>query len=336
MQVLAAPTKADIVCEPVAIRPRPGDTLYGIVTRPADRPWCSRVIVMCGKSAPGDLFRWFAQALAADGFLVLRFDPPGTEDSPGGDLDLDIPVEDFHRLIQGGTFTRSTRDAVLWAKNVFEPSELYLLGFCGTCASMLTTAAAEPDAVSGLMLVTPAVLYSGREGVARRYDVDTTSHMYFQRLFHPSAYFRFVSGRSDYRILWTLLRAWTARARRFASHAILHRTRQHIVRPTHPGFNEQFWDGFQTAMAHRKRVLFVLAELDRETADFNAEFREPVIQNVPDYGRLCSIVSLPKTDHSFLFPQGRSLALAALQQWLATAPAPALRADYRPAAPKRL
>jgi pimeloyl-ACP methyl ester carboxylesterase len=309
-----------IVSEAVTISSRNGSVLYGVVSRPAVQAPHPKAVIICAsgftRTGLGDVMRWVGESLAQRGFLVLRFDPIGTGDSPGGELADDVPLSEYARKVQGGAFTDNIEDTVRWVQRAYGTVEVCLLGVCGPCASVLLVAAAMPDIVSDLVLLTPPVLYSARgEGeIVRDYDAPIRWRGYSRRLLDPVAYGNFFTGQSEYRAIGTLFRWAFRKAADLARRAVARLDRS--ARPSHPDFNQRFWEGFRAVMACGKPVLFLLAELDNETPEFYAEFKEPVLDRHRAYARLCRIQNLPGTDHSLMAEEGRVLTLDTLLGWL--------------------
>ncbi len=303
-----------IVAEAVTIRGRGDQTMFAVVSRPTITPRGATALVILGKTGPGDVWRWLAESLARRGFLVVRFEPSGIGDSPGGDPDVDIPVEEYFRGVQEGAFTDNTTDVLNWVRRTYEPADLYALGICANCSSVLRAAAALRDTVSGLILVTPAVLYvTPRPGI-RSHDAQAIGRGYLRRFLHADAYRSFFTGQSDYRVIWGILRWVLRQPMDLARRGLAKLDRG--PRPNHPAFNWRFWEGFRTVMDQGKPVLALLAELDGETHEFNTEFKQLVLDRAPVYSRLCAVRLLPNTDHSFLFEEGRVQAHDAILEWL--------------------
>ena len=317
----ASGVDARIVAEAVTV-PGPDDTvMYGVVSRPAVAPACRRAVVIAGRTAPGDFLRWFADSLAQTGLLVLRFDPVGTGDTPGGEADAEIPINDYHRRLQAGSFTESTKSAVTWLRRSYGAPEACVIALCGACASGLLAAAELPDAVSWLVMITPAVLYSTGDEEMRDYEASHWTRGYVRRLLNPSAYRNFLTGASDYKAIAKLGKSILRRAAALLRQAGARFSRR--PRPNHPLFNWRFWEGFTRVMERRIPVLFLLAELDNETPDFNAEFKALVLDRHGPYSKLCTVQTLPKTDHSFNFEDGRRRARNAIVEWLRSFDEPA-------------
>ena len=178
---------------------------------------------------------------------------------------------------------------------------------------MLLAAGALGNAVSSVILMTPAVLYvSPRQNVTES-EAQSSSRGYLRRLFDPAAYRSLLTGQSDYRAIWSVVN-WVLRRPVDLSCrviALLDRT----PRPSHPRFNKHFWEGLRAAMSHGTPVLSLLAGMDSVTRDFNAEFQERVVDRHRTLSRLCTMRVLPRADHSLLSQEARQQALQAMLDW---------------------
>jgi pimeloyl-ACP methyl ester carboxylesterase len=260
--------------------------MFGVVTRPAVIPPRASAIVVLEKGALGDVWRWLAESLARRGLVVVRFEPVGIGDSPGTLSRRDVPMSEFFRTVQEGAYARDTEDVVLWTQRAYGVNRIHVLGICATCASALLAGAALPAVVSGLILVTPAVLYVS---------------------LHPQ---RDAGTARALRAVRWLLRQPISRGRRTLGRIC------RTGRPSHPAFNWRFWTGFRAVMKHGTPVLTLLAEMDEVTRDFVVEFQRPVIDQDARYRRLCRIRLLPRADHSLLFEGARLAAFEAIGGWL--------------------
>jgi pimeloyl-ACP methyl ester carboxylesterase len=308
---------ARVVHEAVTIPARDGSPMYGVLSR-QDAHSARPAVIFChagvqAKTGTGDVLRWLAASLAAEGVDALRFDQTGTGDSPG-EVASDIPVNEYFRKVQSGAFREATEDAVRWIERACAPSDLILFGICGGCVSAVMTAAAMPDAVSGLVLFTPPVLYSPHEEMVRSFDAAVAGRKYIQKLFDPRAYGRLFAGQSDYQLIRAAVASAvekvSAPARRMASRL------DRGGRPNHPSFNQHFWEAFRSVAAYRVPTLFLLAALDNETRDFNVEFKEKVLDKGTQYAAFCSIRTLAECDHALMFEQARREAFDVVGEWI--------------------
>jgi alpha-beta hydrolase superfamily lysophospholipase len=213
--------------------------------------------------------------------------------------------------VQQGAYARDAEDVVLWVQRTYGATRLYALGICANCSSVLLAAAALPAVISGLILVTPAVL---DVNLHRQSDAAPTfGAPILGRCLEVGAWRTLLTRLSDFRgardVARGLLRKSIADGRRAL--ARISRT----ARPSHPDFNSRFWEGFRAVMKHGTPVLTLLAEMDQVAREFEDEFRRPVLDRDERYGKLCEVRLLPGADHSLVFDEGRQGTLAAIVGW---------------------
>jgi pimeloyl-ACP methyl ester carboxylesterase len=314
-----APAARDgLVRQAVEIPTRRGLPVSAVVTRPAEGPAPKSAIVFCqaglqSKSGVGDYFRWLGDELAHAGHAVVRFDPFGTGDSPG-EIARDVPLTEFFRIIQRGDFKDDTLDVLAWTRSTLAPSKVWLWGQCGGCVSATMACAEQPDGIAGLILLAPPVLFSPSEGTVREFDALVARKGYLAKLTSLESYRRFFSGKSEYKLLLAAARSYVREAEKRVRKAV--EKYRKAALPDHAMFNWPFFEALQVAMRKRKRVLFLLAEIDNETPEFDSELRQKVLEKRPDYQRLCEIRYLPKADHSLMFEEGRVASRDAMLAWL--------------------
>ena len=295
-----------------------GEVMYGVLTSPAAPPSPRRALMFSqaglqNKGGVGDYFRWLADALAAAGYDVLRFDQRGTGDSPGEILE-DVPLEDYFIAVQSGASTEDTRAALKWLEERLPEAKVYLWGQCGGAVPSLATAADHDRDVAGVMLLALPVLYSRPLDAVREGDARVAGKGYLLKLMEPRSYLRFLGGKSDYRLIKAALRSVARRARRRVDRQ-LERFRP-AAQPDHALFNDHFWEAFREVMARRIPVLCLMAEVDNETPEFNQEFKAKVLNKRPGWRRLCAVRYIPDADHSLMFPEARERSLQMMLEWL--------------------
>jgi exosortase A-associated hydrolase 1 len=175
-----------------------GDTLYGILHRPASSAPAGRrgvVIVVGGPQYRAGSHRQFvllARALAARGVPVLRFDYRGMGDSEGSPRSFESVDADLRAAI----------DALLMA--VPGLAEVALWGLCDGASAAVFYARHDPR-VTGIALLNPWVRTEA--GAARA----TLKHYYRARLLQPALWRKIASGRFELRAAlrsaWGLLRS---------------------------------------------------------------------------------------------------------------------------------
>jgi pimeloyl-ACP methyl ester carboxylesterase len=298
---------------------REGVPMHCIISSPERPPARPSVLIFSqaglqNKGGVGDYFRWLADELAVRGHHVLRFDQPGTGDSPG-ELLQDEPLENYFVEVQKGISTDDTAAALEWAHQAWPGARVFLWGQCGGCIPSLEAAARLPDMVSGLILLAVPVLYSQALDTVREADARVAAQGYLYKLRNPQAYLRLLSGKSEYRLIWASLRSVVRRARRKITRKLEDLRPQ--AQPDHPKFNTQLWEALQEVMASRLPTLFLMAEIDNETPEFEEEFKLKVLDKRPAWQTLCDVQTLEQADHSLMFPEARERSLRAQVAWLA-------------------
>ena len=299
-----------------------GLPMYCVISSPERPPARPRVLVFSqaglqNKGGVGDYFRWLADELAARGFHVLRFDQPGTGDSPG-ELLQDEPLETYFVEVQKGISTADTEAALEWAHETWPGARVFLWGQCGGCIPSLEAAARMPHRVAGLILLAAPVLYSRALDTVREADARVAAKGYLHKLGDLQSYLRLLSGKSDYRLIWASVRSLSRRARRKATRKLEDLRPQ--ATPDHPQFNLQLWEALQEVMACRLPTLFLMAEIDNETPEFEEELKRKVLDRRPAWQKLCTVETLAQADHSLMFPEARQRSLEAQLAWLEKLP----------------
>lgn len=300
----------------VSVISRSGMPMYGVVTSPTTRAR-NKVILFCqagmqSKSGVGDYFRWLGDRLALEGFHVVRFDQAGTGDSAGCVAD-DLPLNDFFLKIQSGVFMDDTRDWVDWCRQTFPGQEIYLWGQCGGCISALMACAEAPRGIKGLILLATPVLFSPTLDIVREHDALIAGKGYLRKLLQPKSYLRLLSGQSEYQLITGTVRSFLQKAKKRLLNSMESFKKEPI--PGHALFNGFLWEAFREVMRQKKPILFLNAQLDNETPEFNDEFRTKVLDKRRAFSRLCTVVDLHKADHSLMLEEARQYSLEAILRW---------------------
>ncbi len=301
----------------VSVISRRGLTMHGVVTSPAAGAH-DKVILFCqaglqSKSGVGDYFRWLGDRLALEGFHVVRFDPTGTGDSSGS-VANDVLLNDFFLKIQSGVFMEDTEDWVTWCRRTFRGKDIYLWGQCGGCISALMACAEKPRGIKGLILLATPVLFSPTLDIVREYDAMIAGKGYLRKLLQPKSYMRLLSGQSEYRLIAGTVRTIVNKGKKRLLNSVESLKKEPI--PDHALFNWYLWEAFREVMRQKKPILFLNAQLDNETPEFNDEFRTKVLDKRRKFSHLCEVVTLEKADHSLMLDEAREYSLEAIRRWI--------------------
>ena len=181
-------------------------SLIGIVTDPqnrnADHPKAAVILLNPGivhRVAPGRVYVRMARALAAMGFVVLRFDFSGIGDSAVRHDNLP-----FER-----SAVKETQDAMRFLQTTRGIERFVLLGGCSGARVSLQTACCDPRVVGAFLIN----LQMSEDDDQSSDQIGRTAVFYYRNfaLFNLKSWSRLVTGKTDYR---KILRALGFQARK--------------------------------------------------------------------------------------------------------------------------
>lgn len=271
-----------------------GETLVGILARPAQTPSALGLVMVVGgpqyRAGSHRQFVLLARALAAAGHAVLRFDCRGMGDSEGQLRDFCSFDDDIRAAI----------DALQAAQPAVQ--RVVLWGLCDAAsASLLYQQRQRDERVAGLCLINPWV--RSAQTLART----QVKHYYRQRLRQREFWVKLLSGGVAVRAAQDLLNNLRqARGGRPAARAAI------AALP--------FQEAMAQACLHFEGPMLLLLSGDDYTAK---EFLEYAANSAdwtaalarPQLRRL----DLPEADHTFSNAGARAQVLAAMLAWLSTA-----------------
>jgi alpha/beta superfamily hydrolase len=194
--------------EAVSFANKAGQTLFGTLHRP-DKPDASRPVVVLlspgvkMRVGPGRLYVPLTDMLCAEGFSVLRFDFFGLGDSEGELTEKLLP--DVYNHIEVGRYVDDTLAAMQWLRVTHGVKRFVLGGLCGGAITALL--AAERDtSVEGLLSLGMTVTLASNAATPGNYmtsvQLDGRRKQYIRKLLSPTAWFRLLTFRSDYSVIW--------------------------------------------------------------------------------------------------------------------------------------
>ena len=198
--------------ESVSFTNRSGLTLHGMLHSPpsGDARNCCVLLLspgIKGRIGPHRLYLKLAEHLAPMGFHVLRFDFHGLGDSEG-DAEEEV-LADLYNAIQVGRYVDDTFDAMDWMQSHHRTDRFVGSGLCGGSITALLAAAKDPR-ICGLLGIGLPVTLDGGEATRGRF---LTAHQtqeargeLLHRLVRPWTWTKFLSGRSNYRVIWRVFR----------------------------------------------------------------------------------------------------------------------------------
>ncbi len=152
--------------------------------------------------APHRLYLKIAEQIRNSGIDVFRFDPEGLGDSEG-EFEFD-QVADLYGAIQSGMFSRDTRDAMDWVEQEYGKNRFIVGGLCGGAITGLLAGADDPRVAGLFSIGIPVILDTANPTVPRFMSdrqLERLENRYIEKIFRPKAWLRFLTFRSDYRLL---------------------------------------------------------------------------------------------------------------------------------------
>ena len=269
------------------------DTAIVILNQgPLDRSGAHRLSVKCAR-------RW-----AAHGFAVLRFDARGVGDSEGDWAipEDGAPIKDLYKNIEEGAWTLDTCAAIDHVCATTNAKHVVLAGLCGGAVSALHAAADHP-AVVGVIMVGMPVRPWGDIGIASilASHVEQEAKGYVKKLGRWEAWQRFLTFKTDYRVLWGV-----------GSRYILSRlfdTESEQLK----SLNASLLKSFRTVEASGKRMLFVFPEHDYLWVEFRDLFLPAFKDRAP-----FDLHIIPDANHTFTEVAWQEQLFSTLETWLQT------------------
>jgi len=289
------------------------------------------------------------------GLPVLRLDCKGLGDAAG-----ELPeglVQGRWQDIQRGLHVHNARDAATFCRQRLGWRRVVVGGSCGGAVTATLAAGSHPAEFAGVLALSLPLLFSDSGGPTaplHEFDADRLLSAYLRKLLNPGAYWRLLTGKTDYKgLLLSLgkgtrrrLRLRLERARRAASggaeRAGLPWLRDALTPPPVTALPDdqptegddgdppapQPAEGVNTHLLRRLLaldqlgvpVLSLMGALDRATDDF-LRLSPPSLQRSPSGAGLAaspghSLVVLPDTPHTFAEPEREAEAFRLVAAWL--------------------
>jgi dienelactone hydrolase len=196
----------------VSFTNRSGLTLHGMLHSPpagVARSCCVLLLSpgIKGRIGPHRLYLKLAERLVPMGFQVLRFDFHGLGDSDGN-AEEDV-LADLYNAIQGGRYVDDTLDAMDWMQSNHGTDRFVGSGLCGGSITALLAAARDRRICALLGIDLPVTLDGGEATRGRFLTTHQTKQardQLLQRLVRPWTWSKFLSGHSNYKVIWRVVR----------------------------------------------------------------------------------------------------------------------------------
>lgn len=192
--------------EPLVFENRDGLRISGILHRPANCRQEIGVLILSpgikSRVAPHRLYVKMAKHISEMGFAVLRFDPHGIGDSEGNIEER--MAADFYGTVQVGRFVNDTIDAMDWMQREMGIPRFLLTGLCGGAITGLLAGATDRRVHTLVGLGMPVILDNAKTDRIRYMTLGQLNDLqgtYRKKLLDPKAWARFLTLKSDYRLI---------------------------------------------------------------------------------------------------------------------------------------
>ena len=190
----------------VSLRNAQGHAVHGILEEPAGGAAGARfaALLLCPgvkmRVAPHRLYRKLAATFVARGVPVLRMDFAGLGDSEGEWPDASLDA--IYGMTERGHCTDDVRAALDWLESRCGIRRVIAGGLCGAAVSALHLAPQDPRLAALYAIGLPATyLGSGAKPELTAHDLRVYRLRYLRKLLAPASWLRFVSMKSDYRLM---------------------------------------------------------------------------------------------------------------------------------------
>ncbi len=299
---------------------RVGQEMHGIVHPPERSNGGLVVLFNIGlhyRTSHSRMFVRLARHLQGLGFTVVRFDPTRIGYSQG-----EIVTEraiDMYDAVQTGLFREDSEELLAYLRERFQPTKLFFAGLCGGALTATITAASDGKTDGVVFIAGPVTVTSAEVELSTMhvFQADQMLSMYAHRAFNPKAWWRFVTGQSDYRDMFNSVKT--------KAHDVLSRFRprkqEDLVSPPATEdkgslLNRIYLAALDRLLKSGKQVLFVMPELDRATYDFDRVFLNSFTRRYADCQSLHRIVRIPKSNHTFSSLESSRQLFDMITTWL--------------------
>lgn len=293
-----------------------GQRLFGILEEPANARTDVAVVLLSPgvkmRVGPNQLYRAISRIFTDEGFCVLRFDFSGLGDSEG-----EIEERRLHKVynsIVDGAYVGDTIAALDWLQRRTGCQKAIAAGLCGGAVTGLL-AAQRDSRIKALFCLGIPVTFEGGEEDYWRYvtegELKNMEGRYFRNLRRGKSWIRFLTFRSDYRIIFKMLTRFF-KERLNPSPA----PEQPAAPKKHSNLNPKFSPAFFAFIAEKRPMLLMFGSQDRWRAEFIEKFEQANQEKLSEYRDRYQFVTIPDANHILSSPDAQDQLKQTLQSWL--------------------
>jgi len=302
--------------EAVTFSNKEGERLFGILETPRDARIDAVVVLLSPgvkmRVGPNQLYRSLGRIFADQGFQVLRFDFSGLGDSEGEIAERQLAK--VYNAIVDGTYVNDTLSALDWLEARTGCQTFIVGGLCGGAMTGLL-AGREDERIMALLGLGIPVSFDGGEADYWRYVTDGELRgmktRYFRNLMRPRSWARFLTFRSDYRIIFKML------ARLFKDRFGWESPQNAPVEKAKPtNLNPKFSPAFFEFVARGNPLLVIFGSQDRWRSEFIEKFEQQNHARLESATDFFQLVTVANANHILSSPEAQNILERTLQRWL--------------------
>jgi pimeloyl-ACP methyl ester carboxylesterase len=270
------------------------NSLVGILTHPAEEDPCVPAVILLNagvvhRVGPARIYVKIARALAALGFVVLRFDFSGIGDSKVRHDNL--PFEK--------SAINETQDAMEFVTATKGIEQFILIGGCSGARLSLQTACCDRRVVGALLMN----FWRGpdddtAESKSRLTNLVNARYYWNLALLNPQSWWKFFSGKADYGRIMKVLKFQIER--RFAAKKV-----------SPPAM--EVAEKLRVLTERHTRALFVYSEGDPGLDSLSEAGLEELRGS--SYCEMSGLIIIPRSDHTFSSPYDQERLLGVICDW---------------------
>ena len=293
----------------VSLRNREGHALHCMLEEPdpgTARGDIATVLLSPGvktRAGPHRLYRKLSAPFLARGIPVLRVEARGVGDSEGEWPEGALTT--IHRMIELGHCAGDVRAALDWLETHLGIRRCIVGGLCGAAITALHVAR-EDSRMAALYAIGLPVVLDGEieEPAMSARELHSHRSLYLRKLLQPASWLRFLSLKSDYRLLWRALR------RRALGRA------DDAAAAAAAGLNPHLAECMLALLRNGRRALLLFGERDPRRWDFEEKFLQPSASALEPYQAQMQYSLVPGANHILSHPTAVAAANRLTEAWL--------------------
>ena len=239
---------------------------------------------------------------------MLRFDYHGLGDSEG-DVKESL-VADFYRTVQQGRYVDDVLAAMDYMREEHGIGKFVLGGLCGGALTGLFAGSDDSRVVGLFGLGIPVILDGSRMDTVNHItegQAESLRRSYYQKILDVGAWKRFFSLKSDFRVIWRVLRPGTPKIN---------------MKPVEgdgaevSNFNPLFPLAFRKMVFSSRKMLLVFSDMDRLYWEYDEKFWQPCKEVYKDKMEYIDVRVLKNANHIISFPDSQKEMLKWTCDWL--------------------